>query len=196
MLCLVLQAAGGALSTNSNGSSNTGIDITMAGLILQVIVIFFFIVAFADYMVSYVRRTSGTTRLATRVRVFLAFLSLAITLILVRCIYRAYELSQGYRDSDLITDETLFIVLEGVYVDPLLSRSPAWNADCAVRAFADSRGPDSFSCPCTRFALATRGCCLTGRSTSCRRRAMRERSLDAPGDGSPAPWIDSFPGCL
>jgi hypothetical protein len=52
----------------------------------------------------------------------LSFLALAVVLILGRSIYRAYELSQGYRDSDLITDEGLFIGLEGVYV----LTSPSW----------------------------------------------------------------------
>ncbi|KAK2595294.1 Envelope glycoprotein [Conoideocrella luteorostrata] len=115
IVCLALQAAGGALSTSSNGSSDTGVNITMAGLILQVVVIFAFIVAFADYIVRYVRNPN-TQKLSSGVRVFLSFLALAIVLILGRCIYRAYELSQGYRNSTLITDEVLFIVLEGVLV--------------------------------------------------------------------------------
>jgi hypothetical protein len=121
LICLALQAAGGALSTQTNGSSDTGVNITMAGLVLQVVVIFLFIVAFADYMVRYIRDPI-TQALTSRVRVFLSFLALAVVLILGRSIYRAYELSQGYRDSDLITDEGLFIGLEGVYV----LTSPSW----------------------------------------------------------------------
>ncbi|KAG6034219.1 hypothetical protein E4U41_006651 [Claviceps citrina] len=115
LVCLGLQAAGGSLSTQSNGSSSTGIDITMAGLILQVIVIGAFIGAFADYMARYMR-DARAQKLSMRLRLFLSFLALAIVLILGRCIYRAYELSQGYRDSALIQNEVLFIVLEGVLI--------------------------------------------------------------------------------
>lgn len=85
----------------------------MAGLVLQVVVIFIFIVAFADYMIRYIRDLN-TQALTWRVRLFLSFLGMAVVLILGRSIYRAYELSSGYRDSDLITDEGLFIGLEGV----------------------------------------------------------------------------------
>ncbi|KAG5982303.1 hypothetical protein E4U55_002075 [Claviceps digitariae] len=115
LVCLVLQAAGGAMSTQSEGSSDTGINITMAGLILQVIVIGVFIGAFADYLLRYVRNPH-TPQLRTRMRLFLSFLTLAIVLILGRSIYRAYELSRGYRGSDLIRNQVLFIVLEGVLI--------------------------------------------------------------------------------
>ncbi|KAF4448433.1 hypothetical protein F53441_8156 [Fusarium austroafricanum] len=50
-ICLVLQAAGCAMSTGS-GSNNLGVDISMAGLILQVIVLVAFIAAFGDYMIQ------------------------------------------------------------------------------------------------------------------------------------------------
>ena len=46
---------------------------------------------------------------------FVVFLSLAITLILIRCAYRIDELSDGY-NGPLIHNEPLFIGLEGVYV--------------------------------------------------------------------------------
>ncbi|OWT42931.1 RTA-like protein [Pochonia chlamydosporia 170] len=115
LVCLALQAAGGALSTQTSGSSNTGVDITMAGLVLQVVVISIFIAAFADYMIRYIR-DPVTQALTSRVRLFLSFLAVAVVLILGRSIYRAYELSKGYRDSDLITDEGLFIGLEGVLI--------------------------------------------------------------------------------
>ncbi|CAM1509006.1 Fc.00g027450.m01.CDS01 [Cosmosporella sp. VM-42] len=115
MVCLVLQAAGGALSTTSQGSSQTGVDIAMAGLALQVAVLVIFSALFGDYMVRYFRsRTSQS--LSLRMRIFFGFLSAAIILILGRCAYRCYELSKGYQDSDLITDEGLFIGLEGVLI--------------------------------------------------------------------------------
>jgi hypothetical protein len=113
VVCLILQAAGGALSTVSQGGSQTGIDIAMAGLILQVIILALFIVALSDYMIRYFR-SGATGALNNRTRIYFAGLTTAIILILGRCFYRCYELSEGYQDSNLITDEALFIGLEGV----------------------------------------------------------------------------------
>ncbi|KAJ6441088.1 RTA-like protein [Purpureocillium lavendulum] len=115
LVCLVLQAAGGAMSTTSSGSSDTGVDVAMAGLALQVAVLSIFSALFGDYMFRYTRDPS-TPRLTTRMRVFFSGLSLAIVLILGRSIYRCYELSKGYQNSDLITDQGLFIGLEGVLI--------------------------------------------------------------------------------
>ncbi|KAI9147645.1 Efflux pump himE [Paramyrothecium foliicola] len=115
LVCLVLQAAGGAMSSSSSGSSQTGIDIAMAGLILQVIILFVFCVLLGDYLVRYFRQKSATA-LSGKMRIFFGFLSLSVLLILGRCLFRCYELSEGYQDSDLITDEPLFIGLEGVLV--------------------------------------------------------------------------------
>jgi hypothetical protein len=47
--CLVFQAIGGALSTQSNGSSKVGVNLGLAGLSLQVAVIFVFIVLSVQY---------------------------------------------------------------------------------------------------------------------------------------------------
>ncbi|KAK1975695.1 RTA1 like protein [Colletotrichum cereale] len=113
--CLVLQAAGGALSTTSAGSSTVGIDLAMAGLVLQVIVLVAFCAVFADYMVRYTR-SGGARPLARREKVFFGFLALAIVLILARCAYRVDELSEGYSQSEKLTNEGLFIGLEGVLI--------------------------------------------------------------------------------
>ncbi|GKT88668.1 RTA1 like protein [Colletotrichum tofieldiae] len=115
LFCLVLQAAGGALSTTSRGSSDVGVDLAMAGLVIQVVVLVAFCTLFADYMVRYTR-SSAARRLTRRENVFFGFLALAIVLILARCAYRVDELSEGYSDSDKITDEGLFIGLEGVLI--------------------------------------------------------------------------------
>lgn len=85
----------------------------MAGLALQVAVLFFFCVVFGDYMIRYFRLRSGAA-LTLRMRLYFGFLATAVVLILARCCYRCYELSKGYQNSDLITDEGLFIGLEGV----------------------------------------------------------------------------------
>ncbi|KAK5995475.1 Efflux pump himE [Cladobotryum mycophilum] len=115
VVCLILQAAGGAMSTISKGKSQTGVDIAMAGLAFQVAVLVIFSVLFADYLIRYFR-TGSSENMNLRMRLFFSFLGTAIILILTRCIYRCYELSKGYVNSDLVTDEGLFIGLEGVLV--------------------------------------------------------------------------------
>ena len=54
----------------------------------------------------------GTASLPMKFKVFATFLSAAILLILIRCIYRIDELSNGY-DGPLIHDQGTFIGLEG-----------------------------------------------------------------------------------
>jgi hypothetical protein len=118
---LVLQATGGALSSSSNGSSQTGVNIALAGLCFQVVTLVFFIVLVLDYAVLS-RLVWMLHRPPTRFLVFSAALALATILILVRCCYRVYELSQGYsRDSKALRDESLFDGLEGVYVPIYIS---------------------------------------------------------------------------
>ncbi|KAM0480858.1 hypothetical protein ACHAPX_003745 [Trichoderma viride] len=95
--------------------TSTGVDIAMTGLGLQVGGLFFFSVLFIDYLARYVRKKPESP-LGTRMRVFFSFLGAAILLIWVRCVYRCYELSKGYVHSDLITNQGLFIGLEGVLV--------------------------------------------------------------------------------
>ncbi|KAF4973575.1 hypothetical protein FZEAL_9294 [Fusarium zealandicum] len=115
VVCLCLQAAGGALSTVSQGSSQVGVDVALAGLSLQVIILVLFCVLLGDYLFRYFR--SGTaSAMSNRMRLFFGFLSAAVLMILGRCAFRCYELSEGYQDSDLVTDEGLFIGLEGVLV--------------------------------------------------------------------------------
>jgi hypothetical protein len=115
IVCLVLQATGGGMSSSSAGSSQVGIDIAMAGLILQVIILFAFCVVLGDYLFRYFRSASSTA-ISSTMTIFFVFLSTAVILILARCIYRCYELSEGYVDSEIITDEPMFIGLEGVMV--------------------------------------------------------------------------------
>ncbi|KAH6897184.1 RTA1 like protein-domain-containing protein [Thelonectria olida] len=113
IICLILQAAGGALST-SDDSGDIGVDISMAGLILQVIVLAAFIVVFVDYIVRYMR--SGVAdSFGWRLNTFFGGLSASILLILTRCIFRVAELQDGY-DGDLIKHEVPFIILEGVVI--------------------------------------------------------------------------------
>ncbi|OTA08055.1 RTA1-like protein, 7 TM, responds to xenobiotic stimuli [Trichoderma parareesei] len=114
IVCLVLQAAGGAMSAEDTGSDQAGVDISQAGLSLQVIVLVAFIVAFGDYMFRYIR-SGRASNWGWRLTAFFSGLTTATVLILARCAYRVAELKDGY-DGSLIKEEATFIVLEGVFV--------------------------------------------------------------------------------
>ncbi|EHK40479.1 hypothetical protein TRIATDRAFT_296433 [Trichoderma atroviride IMI 206040] len=117
IICLALQAAGGALSTILTG--NIGVNVSMAGLVLQVIVLVIFSAAFADYMIRYIRsgrrQSQGQAVSRWRFATFFGGLTVAIVLILARCAYRVAELQAGY-DSALFHDQVPFIVIEGVLI--------------------------------------------------------------------------------
>ncbi|KAK5989936.1 Efflux pump himE [Cladobotryum mycophilum] len=114
IVCLILQAAGGAMSSNSHGSNQAGINISMAGLALQVAVLTIFIATYADYMIRYLRsgRYNGFN---WRFTTFFVGLSTSAVLILARCAYRVAELKDGYAGK-LIAEEIPFIILEGVAI--------------------------------------------------------------------------------
>ena len=124
IVSLVLQAAGGGLSTKSSGQSKIGIDLAIAGMAFQVITIVVFCGFFADFLIRYLRsgaweqekhQTQGHPIRATpkRLGLFFGFLGLAVLLILARCTFRLVELREGY-GGKLVKDEVLFIWLEGL----------------------------------------------------------------------------------
>lgn len=117
IVCLVIQAAGGGLSTQSDGSSKVGVNLGLAGLSLQVIFIALFIVLSVQYGIRYRRdvkagKVSGDA-LDRRFKQFVVFLSLALLVIFIRCCFRIYELSEGYAGS-AFHNEGVFIGLESV----------------------------------------------------------------------------------
>jgi hypothetical protein len=113
IISLILQATGGAMSSTSNGSSDAGVNIALAGLIFQVITLSFFAVCVVDYMIRS-RKTWSAVQVPWRFTNFCVWLALAWVFIFVRCVYRVYELSEGYsRDSEALRDELKFNVLEG-----------------------------------------------------------------------------------
>jgi hypothetical protein len=101
------------MSATSNGKSQAGVDIALAGLIFQVITLTFFVICVVDY--AWRSRQIWTKRnFSARFNIFAMAVSLATTLILIRCCYRVYELSEGYsRDSEALREEPLFNGLEG-----------------------------------------------------------------------------------
>ncbi|EEP79463.1 conserved hypothetical protein [Uncinocarpus reesii 1704] len=116
LISLVIQAAGGGLSTKSKGESQVGVNLALAGLAFQVLTICTFCGFFFDYLYRYFRSNQlAKHSLSRRIEVFLSTLFLAIVLITVRCAFRVAELHEGY-SGGLVSDEALFIGLEGVSV--------------------------------------------------------------------------------
>ncbi|KAL8670187.1 MAG: hypothetical protein Q9168_005265 [Polycauliona sp. 1 TL-2023] len=118
VLSLVLQAVGGALSSTSEGGSNAAVDVSIAGLSFQVVVIVVFICLTLEYVWRYrkgQKTAPRTTPLSKGFKIFSWFIAISILLILIRCCYRIDELSEGY-GGPLIHNEGLFIALEGVMV--------------------------------------------------------------------------------
>ncbi len=116
ILSLVLQSVGGALSSTSSGGSNVAVNVSIAGLSFQVFTLLVFIALTFEYAFRWRkarRAMPSPAPLSRAFKVFVGFLSLATVLILVRCIYRIDELSEGYT-GPLIREEGLFIGLEGV----------------------------------------------------------------------------------
>jgi hypothetical protein len=105
------------MSSNSQGSSQNGIDISLAGLSFQVFSLTVFVALSIDYARSYIRDAklgAVPNRLTeSRYRVFLGFLALATLCIYTRCVYRIAELSDGY-SGRLVEEQGPFIGLEGV----------------------------------------------------------------------------------
>lgn len=110
IISLALQAAGGALSTQSGGQN--GVNISLAGLAFQVLTLIVFIGLVAQYTFDFRgKRSSDTRKPDQKFKLFAGFLGLATILIFIRCAYRIYELHNGY-EGEAIGDEGLFIGLE------------------------------------------------------------------------------------
>ncbi|KAK4118274.1 RTA1-domain-containing protein [Parathielavia appendiculata] len=121
LFSLVVQAAGGGLSTSTKGQSQTGVNLALVGLSFQVFTILLFCFFFGDYLIRYWRSgrwqdgVASRGDSATRLKLFFGFMVVAVLFTLIRCAYRLAELNQGYR-GHLIRDEPLFIAFEGVMV--------------------------------------------------------------------------------
>jgi hypothetical protein len=116
IISLILQAVGGAMSSSSDGSSNVGVNIALAGLGFQVATLTIFILLTVDY---FLRSRSiwrySDIHLPRQFKIFVGFIALATILILIRCCYRVYELSEGYsRTSKSLREQGLFIGLESM----------------------------------------------------------------------------------
>ncbi|KAI1084504.1 RTA1 like protein-domain-containing protein [Whalleya microplaca] len=116
IISLALQAAGGAMSSSSAGSSDLDTNLALAGLAFQVATIFTFCSFLFDFIIRYFRSPQGRiaiSKIGSQLKLFFGFMFLAMFLTVVRSVYRLVELREGY-SGDLIKEEPLFIALEGV----------------------------------------------------------------------------------
>ncbi|KAJ5247785.1 RTA1 domain protein [Penicillium chermesinum] len=123
LLSLILQAAGGAITSTADTQSltNTGINIMIAGLAFQVFSLALFICLSAEFLMR-VRRhpkeknpTTGALRESMKWKWFLFALTAATVTIFVRSIFRVAELQGGF-DSSLANDQTALMVLESTMI--------------------------------------------------------------------------------
>ena len=150
VLSLVLQAVGGALSStaNSDAGSKTGVNISLAGLAYQVFTLTAFAIIFIDYCFRVPR---GSLTHSPRFQIFIITLFSALVLILGRCAYRVFELSNGYSGPGL-QNQGEFIAFESVYVShPSLHGPQSFLSFLNACAFS-SINPLTFASP-DRFIL-------------------------------------------
>ncbi|CEL10652.1 hypothetical protein ASPCAL13768 [Aspergillus calidoustus] len=126
ILCLVLQAAGGAVTATAgrdqDGLRQTGINIMIAGLAAQVVCLGVFMGLAGEFFwrVKREQRWRGQDHEARgtsggldwKWKGFLWGLAIATLLIFIRSIFRVAELNGGF-SSDLANDEVSFMILEG-----------------------------------------------------------------------------------
>jgi hypothetical protein len=124
ILSLVLQGSGGGIAaTADDGSSlqDTGTNLMVAGVVLQVVVLFCFGALLVEYTIrTYHRRdqlsdTAMTLFHKTSFRCFVFAIIIGFLGIFIRCVYRIPELTGGW-GSELMRNETDFIVLGGVMI--------------------------------------------------------------------------------
>ena len=116
-LSLLLQAIGGAIAdtADQHALARTGINIMIAGLILQAVSFPAFVLVFADFSWRCHKGVLDMDPLKQRVRqstlfkIFRVSILLATIAILVRSIFRVAELWEGFEGS-LWNNETDFLV--------------------------------------------------------------------------------------
>ncbi|KAK7188444.1 hypothetical protein DPSP01_004638 [Paraphaeosphaeria sporulosa] len=138
--CLILQATGGALSATGAtfDAVNTGVSVSKAGLILQVVVLTIFLGATADYLLVY-RRTHGAA-LLRRLSVFLGAVGAGVVCVLVRCVYRIVELKDGYFGPGF-QHQWVFVALEGVVMCIAVVFLAAGHPGMSLYRLKEEKGP-------------------------------------------------------
>ena len=118
LFCPTSGAGGGlaSVAAQNNSDPTTGDNVMMSGLAFQVFSLVLFAVATMDYYLRARKQYQGkdSPRAAPpRIKWFFAALTLSYTCIMIRCIYRVIELSDGWT-SELMKREKDFVVLEGM----------------------------------------------------------------------------------
>ncbi|KAF4233393.1 hypothetical protein CNMCM8980_000407 [Aspergillus fumigatiaffinis] len=121
LLCLVLQAAGGAVTATAgrdqDGLRHTGVNIMITGLAAQVASLGAFMALAIDYLWRLRRHRQSQSCMFSsggswKWTGFLWGIGIATSLIFIRSIFRTAELNGGF-SSDLANDEIAFMILEG-----------------------------------------------------------------------------------
>uniref|UniRef100_A0A8H7N177 Uncharacterized protein n=1 Tax=Bionectria ochroleuca TaxID=29856 RepID=A0A8H7N177_BIOOC len=153
IICLVLQAAGGAISVTGAGdnSAEVGNKISQAGLCLQLVVLVGFMAAFGDFFVRFFR-ADRLPQFGWRLKAFVAGVTISVLFILARCAFRVYELKEGYSGA-AITHEVPFIIMEGVVMiigaitlfigHPGLALKPGQSASESAQFAGKASGSDT-----------------------------------------------------
>jgi len=123
-ISLVLQAVGGAIASISNTLSgkNLGKNIMLAGLGFQVFSLILFLLCSGEFAFRVIKnKGSWNPRYINLLhsglfKSFLVGLFVAVVTIFARSVYRCVELSGGFNGSLFVSDEALFMVLEGVMI--------------------------------------------------------------------------------
>lgn len=142
-LSLVLQAVGGAIADMADTDSlqDTGVDVMIAGLILQVISLSFFLIVGVDFFIRVLRRgaekatdpstlAKQRTRERTGFQLFLVSLLVATLAILARSIFRAAELWEGF-EGRLWNSELDFMILDGAMIGLAVLLLSVWHPGVA-----------------------------------------------------------------
>lgn len=123
-MSLLLQAVGGAIADTADSASNLqqiGIDIMIAGLVLQVIGLTIFLIVCTDFAwrcrrgVLNMDADKVQARRRPLLRITIGSLVLATVCILIRSVFRVVELWQGFSGA-LWNDELDFMILDGTMI--------------------------------------------------------------------------------
>ncbi|KAK4543649.1 hypothetical protein LTR36_005294 [Oleoguttula mirabilis] len=122
-LSLVLQSAGGGIAdtADANSTEQIGVDIMIAGLVLQALSLAVFLVVVADFAWCCSKGNLNMDPEKQRIRnrpifkVFMIGLILSTLFVLIRSIFRAAELWGGFNGA-LWNNEVDFMVLDGMMI--------------------------------------------------------------------------------
>jgi len=103
IISFVMQSTGGGMMAQGGENAQTGSEIVLIGLIIQLVFFFFFIFLTVLFHVR-AQKLEKTAQLKGNWKMLLKILEASSVLILIRSVYRVVEYSQGF-DGYLITHE-------------------------------------------------------------------------------------------